>query len=181
MKLTETKIKDCYIIEWERFDDGRGYFNIPFNVDDFNSLTGLNFSVVQENESYSIKNVIRGLHFQKPPYEQSKLVRCTHGMVLDVIVDIRVGSSTYGNVVKVPLHAGIQRSVFVPKGCAHGFSTKSKSAIFNYKVDNPYNKESEGGIIFNDPDLNINWELIKGPLLSQKDLELPFFKDLDIY
>ena len=108
------------------------------------------------------------------------MVRCTYGEVLDVIVDIRKDSPTYGNVVTVKLNGGSNKSVFVPKGCAHGFSTQTK-AIFNYKVDNIYNKESEGGVIYNDPTLKIDWNVKKNPKLSSKDLELPFFKDLDIY
>lgn len=180
MKITETSIKDCYIIQWDKYNDRRGYFQVPFNLYEFIESTGVQFNIVQENESFSKKNVIRGLHFQKPPYEQAKLVRCTYGEVLDVIVDIRKDSPTYGNVVTVKLNGGSCKSVFVPRGCAHGFSTQTK-AIFQYKVDNVYNKESEGGIIYNDPDLNIDWNVSKKPKVSGKDLELPFFKDLDIY
>ena len=128
----------------------------------------------------SKKGVIRGLHFQKPPYEQAKLVRCVYGQVLDVIVDIRPDSSSYAKIVTVQLNGGLRRSVFVPKGCAHGFSTKNR-ALFQYKVDNKYNKESEGGIIYNDPQLNINWEVMGKVKISDKDLVLPFFKDIDIY
>lgn len=180
MRVISTSIKDCYILQWDKFNDRRGYFQVPFNQDIFNEVTGLDFNIVQENESYSKKNVIRGLHFQKPPHEQAKLVRCTYGEVTDVIVDIRKESPTYGGVVTVKLNGGDCKSVFVPRGCAHGFSTQTK-AIFNYKVDNIYNKESEGGIIYNDPDLNIDWGVNKKPKISEKDLELPFFKDLDIY
>jgi dTDP-4-dehydrorhamnose 3,5-epimerase len=180
MNLTETEIKDCYIIEWDEFMDDRGVFTVPFNVDDFNRQTNLDFKIVQENESMSIKNVVRGLHFQKQPYEQAKLVRCTTGEVTDVIVDMRNDSPTYGNVVKVKLKGLSTRSVFVPRGCAHGFSTQTE-AIFNYKVDNQYNKESEGGVLYNDPQLNIDWEVEQEPIISEKDLLLPFFKDLDIY
>ena len=180
MNLTKTDIKDCYIIEWDEFIDGRGVCSVPFNVDEFNSKTNLDFIIVQENESMSNKNVIRGLHFQEKPYEQAKLVRCTTGEVTDVIVDIRKDSPTYGNVVKVKLKGLSTRSVFVPRGCAHGFSTQTE-AVFNYKVDNHYNKESEGGILYNDPQLNIDWEVEKEPIISEKDLLLPFFKNLDIY
>ena len=146
MNLTETEIKDCYIIEWDEFMDDRGVFTVPF----------------------------------KQPYEQAKLVRCTTGEVTDVIVDMRNDSPTYGNVVKVKLKGLSTRSVFVPRGCAHGFSTQTE-AIFNYKVDNQYNKESEGGVLYNDPQLNIDWEVGQEPIISEKDLLLPFFKDLDIY
>jgi len=180
MKLTQTEIKDCYIVEWDRFDDDRGFFNVPFNTEEFHSKTGIDFKIVQENESMSKKGVIRGLHFQKPPYEQAKLVRCVYGQVLDVIVDIRPDSPSYAKIVTVQLNGGLRRSVFVPKGCAHGFSTKNR-ALFQYKVDNKYNKESEGGIIYNDPQLNINWEVMGKVKISDKDLVLPFFKDIDIY
>jgi dTDP-4-dehydrorhamnose 3,5-epimerase len=180
MNLIETKIQDCFIIEWDDFMDERGVFSVPFNVDEFNHQTNLDFKIIQENESMSNKNVIRGLHFQKQPYEQAKLVRCTTGEVTDVIVDIRKESPTYGNVVKVTLKGMSNRSVFVPRGCAHGFSTQTE-AIFNYKVDNQYNKESEVGVFYNDPQLNIDWGVEHEPKLSEKDLLLPFFKDLDIY
>ena len=180
MKIIETKIKDCYTIQWDKYNDRRGHFQVPFNLYEFIEETGVQFKVVQENESFSKKNTIRGLHFQKGPFEQAKLVRCTYGEVLDVIVDLRKDSSTYGNVVTVKLSGGSCKSVFVPRGCAHGFSTQTK-AIFNYKVDNLYDKSSEGGIIYNDPDLNIDWKVSKKPKISIKDLELPFFKDLDIY
>ena len=180
MNLTKTEIKDCYIIEWDEFIDERGVFSVPFNVDEFNRKTNLDFNIVQENESMSHKNVIRGLHFQKQPYEQAKLVRCTTGEVTDVIVDMRKDSLTYGNVVKVTLKGLDNKMVFVPRGCAHGFSTQT-DAIFNYKVDNQYNKESEGGILYNDPHLKIDWEVDQEPTISEKDLLLPFFKDHDIY
>lgn len=180
MNLTKTEIKDCYIIEWDEFIDERGVFSVPFNVDEFNRKTNLDFNIVQENESMSHKNVIRGLHFQKQPYEQAKLVRCTTGEVTDVIVDMRKDSLTYGNVVKVTLKGLDNKMVFVPRGCAHGFSTQT-DAIFNYKVDNQYNKESEGGIVYNDDQLNIDWGVEEEPIISEKDLLLPFFKNLDIY
>ena len=180
MKLSQTSIEDCYIVEWDRMDDNRGFFNVSFNTEEFYDKTGIDFKIVQENESMSKKGVIRGLHFQKPPYEQAKLVRCVYGQVLDVIVDIRPDSTSYGKVVTVQLNGGLRRSVFVPKGCAHGFSTKNR-ALFQYKVDNQYNKESEGGIVYNDPQLNINWEVMGKVKISDKDLVLPFFKDIDIY
>jgi len=161
-------------------DDNRGFFNVSFNTEEFYNKTGIDFKIIQENESMSKKGVIRGLHFQKPPYEQAKLVRCVYGQVLDVIVDIRPDSPSYAKIVTVQLNGGLRRSVFVPKGCAHGFSTKNR-ALFQYKVDNKYNKESEGGIIYNDPQLNINWEVMGKVKISDKDLVLPFFKDIDIY
>jgi len=180
MKLTQTRVQDCYIVEWERFDDNRGFFQVPFNSIEFQEKTGIEFNVIQENESSSKKGTIRGLHFQKPPFEQAKLVRCLYGEILDVIVDIRPNSPSYGEVVTVQLNGGLRRSVFVPRGCAHGFSAKNRST-FQYKVDNIYNKESECGIIYNDPQLNINWEVGTKHKISEKDLLLPFFKDIDIY
>jgi dTDP-4-dehydrorhamnose 3,5-epimerase len=129
--------------------------------------------------SYSSKNVIRGLHFQTGEHEQAKLVTCTLGRVLDVVVDIRKNSRTYGKVIKVELGLGLERQLFIPRGCAHGFSVLSDKAIFQYKVDNVYNKESEGGIRYNDTFLNINWDVDKGKeIVSQKDLELPSFISL---
>lgn len=127
MRVIGTSIKDCYVLQWDKFNDRRGYFQVPFNQDIFNEVTDLDFNIVQENESYSKKNVIRGLHFQKPPYEQPKLVRCTYGEVTDVIVDIRKESPTYGRVVTVKLNGGDCKSVFVPRGCAHGFSTQTSN------------------------------------------------------
>jgi dTDP-4-dehydrorhamnose 3,5-epimerase len=180
MRVTLTSIKDCYIVSWDKIEDERGYFQVPFNSKEFKDLTDIDFKIIQENESFSSKNVIRGLHFQKPPFEQAKLVRCVYGNVTDVIVDIRKDSPSYGEVVKVELNGGSTQSVFVPRGCAHGFSTHTR-AIFNYKVDNLYSKDSEGGIIYNDPDLNIDWGVKKNPKISEKDLTLPFFKELDIY
>jgi dTDP-4-dehydrorhamnose 3,5-epimerase len=129
--------------------------------------------------SFSHKNVIRGLHFQTGEFEQSKLVTCTFGKVYDVIVDIRKDSHTYGNVVRIELGLSLGRQIFVPRGCAHGFSVLSDNAIFQYKVDNEYNKESEGGIVYNDNTLSINWGVDKGnEIVSPKDLELPSFLSL---
>jgi dTDP-4-dehydrorhamnose 3,5-epimerase len=177
MKLIETEIKDCYIIETVKFHDDRGYFHVPFNRYDFYSKTGISFDFVQENESSSIKNTIRGLHFQTGEFEQTKLVRCTHGMVNDVIVDLREDSPSYGAVVTVNLTPENGLSVFVPKGCAHGFSA-IKESIFHYVVDNHYNKQSEGGIRYDDPQLNIEWGIEGDPLISDKDLLLPNFNNI---
>lgn len=180
MNCISTIIKDCYIIEWDSFSDDRGYFNVPFNGDEFKKQTGLSPNFIQENESFSKKGTIRGLHFQKQPYEQAKLVRCIKGHVLDVVVDLRTDSGSFGKVLTFDLSENHNRSVFVPRGCAHGFSALEDS-IFQYKIDNEYNKKSEGGVIYNDPDLSINWQVKDIPLISDKDLELPFFKDFDIY
>jgi len=174
MKFINTEIEGCYIIEYNTFEDDRGYFAVPFNKDIFNQNIGYDVNFVQDNMSHSHYCVIRGLHFQKGIHSQAKLVTCTQGVVLDVAVDIRKESPTYGNVVKVELGWNRNRLLFVPRGCAHGFSVISPMATFQYKVDNYYNKESEGGIIYNDPTLNIDWR-INNPIVSEKDLELPTF------
>ena len=179
MKFIKTDIDGCYLITYKTFHDNRGYFSVPFNREEFNDNLGYDVNFVQDNMSYSKKNVIRGLHFQTGEYEQAKLVTCTHGRVLDVVVDIRKDSHTFGNVIKVDLGLGLERHLFVPRGCAHGFSVLSDTAIFQYKVDNPYNKESEGGIIYNDSVLKINWGILKGhEIVSDKDKELPTFISL---
>jgi len=179
MKFIKTDIDGCYLITYKTFHDDRGYFSVPFNRDGLNDGVGYNVEFVQDNMSYSYKNVIRGLHFQTGEFEQTKLVTCTFGRVLDVVVDIRKNSHTYGNVVRIELGLGLERQLFVPRGCAHGFSVQSDKAIFQYKVDKIYNKESEGGIIYNDSVLNINWSILKGQeIVSDKDKELPTFISL---
>ena len=180
MKFLETSIKDCWIIEWDVHVDHRGHFGVTFNHHEFVFRTKIDTKFVQDNESFSHKNVIRGLHFQTGSFEQAKLVRCPMGQVLDVIYDMRIDSPTYNNIVTVPLGGEHkERSVFVPRGCAHGFSVK-ETALFQYKVDNLYNKDQEGGIRYDDPELNIDWEIKGEPIVSPKDLELPFLQDLDI-
>ena len=179
MKLIQTEIDGCYLVTYKTFHDNRGYFGVTFNHDEFNNQVGYDVNFVQDNMSYSYKNVIRGLHFQTGEYEQAKLVTCTFGRVLDVVVDIRKKSHTYGKVVKVELGLGLERHLYIPRGCAHGFSVLSDKAIFQYKVDNVYNKESEGGILYNDSVLNINWNVEKGKeIVSEKDLQLPSFISL---
>lgn len=179
MKFIKTDIDGCYLITYKTFHDDRGYFSVPFNRQEFNDNLGYEVDFVQDNMSYSKKNVIRGLHFQTGEYEQAKLVTCTHGRVLDVVVDIRKDSHTFGNVIKVDLGLGLERHLFVPRGCAHGFSVLSDTAVFQYKVDNLYNKEFEGGIIYNDSVLKINWGILKGQeIVSEKDKELPTFISL---
>ena len=179
MKFIKTEIDGCYLITYKTFHDDRGYFSVPFNRQEFNNNLGYDVEFVQDNMSYSKKNVIRGLHFQTGEYEQAKLVTCTHGRVLDVVVDIRKNSHTFGKVLRVELGLGLERHLFIPRGCAHGFSVLSDSAIFQYKVDNPYNKESESGIIYNDNVLNINWQIEPGKeIVSEKDKELKKFLSL---
>ncbi len=176
MLFEKTDIEGCFLITFKTFHDHRGYFAVPFNQKDFEQKIGSPINFIQDNFSYSHKNVIRGLHFQKDQYAQSKLVTCTYGRVLDVVVDIRKTSHTYGKVVKFELGLGLERFLFIPKGCAHGFSVLSDFAIFQYKVDEPYNKESESGIRYDDPTLKINWYVEKkNAIVSDKDLTLPTF------
>ncbi len=177
MKFIETKIEDLVIIEPKVFGDHRGYFFESFNQKQFEkNIRKVQF--VQDNESRSSYGVLRGLHFQKPPYDQAKLVRCIEGKVLDVAVDIRKGSSTFGKHVSVILSDENKRQFFVPRGFAHGFVVLSKSAIFSYKVDNWYAPEYDSGILWNDPQLGIDWNIdIDSILLSGKDKEL---KTLDL-
>lgn len=179
MKFNKTDIEGCYVITYDTYVDERGYFAVPYNKNIFNNNVGYEVEFIQDNMSYSHLGTIRGLHFQTGEYEQAKLVTCTQGRVLDVVVDIRKDSPTYGNVVKVELGWSLNNQLFVPKGCAHGFSVLSTTAIFQYKVDNPYNKESEGGIIYNDSTLNIDWKVSDYfKRISEKDLELPTFLSL---
>jgi len=178
MKFNKTDIEGCYVITYDTFVDNRGFFAVPYNKDEFNQKLGYEVNFIQDNLSCSHNGTIRGLHFQKGEYSQAKLVTCTQGIVLDVAVDIRKESPTYGNTVKVELGWTLNKLLFVPRGCAHGFSVLSGMATFQYKVDNPYNKESESGIIYNDQTLNIDWRVNSKPNVSEKDLELPTFLSL---
>jgi len=179
MKFNKTDIEGCYLITYDTFVDQRGYFAVPYNKDVFNSNLGYDVEFVQDNMSYSHLGTIRGLHFQTGEYEQAKLVTCTSGRVLDVIVDIRKDSPSYGKVVEIELVSMSNKQVFIPRGCAHGFSALSDNTTFQYKVDNYYNKESESGIIYNDPTLNIDWKVSDYfKRISEKDLVLPTFLSL---
>lgn len=179
MKAIETKLKGCFIIEPRVFNDERGYFYESFNNSVFNEITGVDTLFVQDNESYSSKGVLRGLHFQVGDHAQAKLVRVVKGKVLDVAVDIRKDSITYGEYVALELSEENKKQLFVPRGFAHGFVVLSETAIFSYKCDNLYNKESERGIIYNDETLNIDWKLPSSQLiLSEKDLILPKLKTI---
>ena len=174
MKVTETKLKGCFVIEPRVFKDSRGYFFETFNQPKFEELTGQSGHFVQDNQSASTYGVIRGLHFQKGDSAQAKLVRVIEGRVLDVAVDIREGSETYGQWASVELSAENNLQFYVPRGFAHGFSVLSETAVFAYKCDNTYNKESEGGIAYNDPSLGIDWGIPEeARSLSEKDLNLP--------
>ena len=178
MKFIKTDIPDVYIIEPSVFGDNRGYFFESFNKEAFEESIGT-VDFVQDNESKSSRGVLRGLHFQKPPYAQAKLVRCIEGRVIDVSVDIRKGSPTYGKHVSVELSGENKKQLFVPRGFAHGFSVLSENAVFAYKVDNRYAPESDSGIRYDDKELNINWGLKEEDVqLSFKDKELESFKNL---
>mgnify|MGYP006113997917 FL=1 len=179
MKFIETKISDLIIIEPTVFGDARGYFLESYNQKKFEEVVG-KISFVQDNESKSSKGVLRGLHFQKPPFEQAKLVRCIEGEVLDVAVDIRKNSKTYGKHVAVLLSGKNKRQLFVPRGFAHGFLVLSDSATFAYKVDNSYAPDYDEGILWSDKELNIQWGLKESEVLvSAKDTELPFFLEFE--
>ena len=169
MKITKLNIEGLLVLEPRVFGDDRGYFFESFNQDAFNSAVGESVVFCQDNESFSTKNVLRGLHFQKPPFGQGKLVRVTQGSVLDVAVDLRKNSPTYGHYEKVVLSAENKKQFWVPAGFAHGFLTLEEDTQFNYKCTNFYNKESEGGLNWNDPVLGIDWANSAPPLLSEKD------------
>ena len=179
MKFIETKISDLIIIEPTVFGDSRGYFLESYNQKKFEEIVGKT-SFVQDNESKSYKGVLRGLHFQKPPFEQAKLVRCIEGEVLDVAVDIRKNSKTYGKHVAVLLSGENKRQLFVPKGFAHGFLVLSDSAIFAYKVDNTYAPDHDAGFHWKDNELNIQWGMKDSEfIVSKKDAELPSFSKFE--
>ena len=174
MKINKTFINDLLIIEPQLFKDERGFFYESYNKNNLD----INIVFVQDNESKSYKGVIRGLHFQVPPFEQTKLVRCVRGNILDVALDLRTNSKTYGKSFSIELSSKNNKQLFIPKGFAHGFQVLSETAIVNYKVDNFYNPESESGIIWNDKDLSIDWNYDIKPILSEKDLNLDLFKNL---
>ena len=175
MELIKTSIDGLLIIKPDVFKDERGYFFESYNKERF-AKAGLNMDFVQDNESKSDKDVLRGLHFQKPPYAQGKLVRVIKGSVMDVAVDLRKESPTYGKWESVVLSEDNKLQFWIPEGFAHGFVALEDNTIFNYKCTNVYNKESEGSILWNDPDINISWN-IDNPILSEKDKISPLFKN----
>lgn len=178
MNFIETKLKGCFLLEPKIILDERGYFMESFNENTFQKGIGQPVHFVQDNQSYSTRGVLRGLHYQTGEHAQAKLVRVLQGEVLDVAVDIRPESDTYGQHVAVLLSAENQKQLFIPRGFAHGFVVLSETATFFYKCDNFYNKESEGGIIFNDPFLQIDWQLSESELLiSEKDNILTVLKE----
>ncbi|HTO35219.1 MAG TPA: dTDP-4-dehydrorhamnose 3,5-epimerase [Flavobacterium sp.] len=174
MIFKETKLQGCYIIEPKIIRDERGYFMESFNEKTFEEITCKKVHFVQDNQSFSTKGVLRGLHYQTGEHAQAKLVRVLQGEVLDVAVDIRPNSPTYGQYESVILSAENQRQFFVPRGFAHGFLVLSENATFFYKCDNFYNKESEGGILYNDPKIGIDWNFsVENMIISEKDKNLP--------
>ena len=179
MEVIKTEIEGVYIIEPKVFKDARGYFFESFSQRDFEAKVGkVNF--VQDNESMSSYGVMRGLHFQRPPFTQSKLVRCVKGAVLDVAVDIRKGSPTYGKHVAVELTEDNHRQFFIPHGFAHGFAVLSETAIFQYKCDNFYAPQADGGISILDQSLGIDWRIpTDKAILSDKDTKHPLLKDFE--
>ena len=179
MEVIRTDIEGVIIIEPRVFGDARGYFFESFNAKEFFEKTGIKVTFVQDNESMSHYGVLRGLHYQQPPYAQSKLVRVVKGCVLDVAVDIRKGSPTFGQYTAVELSEQNHRQLYLPKGIAHGFSVLSEEVIFQYKCDEFYAPQSEGAIAWDDPDLNIDWKLpAEKILLSEKDRHHPSLRDM---
>lgn len=178
MEVIKTDIEGVLIIEPKIFGDARGYFFESFNEREFREKTGLDVRFVQDNESRSCYGVLRGLHFQRAPYEQAKLVRVVQGRVLDVAVDIRKGSPTFGKHVMVELTGDNHRQCFIPHGFAHGFCVLSEEAVFQYKCDEYYHPEAEGAIAWDDPDIAIQWPISANDIvLSEKDKNHPKLKD----
>ena len=174
MELEQTPLKDCFIVKPKVFEDSRGYFFESFNEKRFNELSGLDVHFVQDNQSFSSYGVLRGLHFQEGEHAQAKLVRVLKGEVLDVCVDIRPDSPTYGEHFSVLLSEENKLQLFIPRGFAHGFAVLSEKAEFFYKCDNNYHKASEGGLAYDDPELSINWRLPKAAIqVSEKDAQNP--------
>ncbi|TPN87870.1 dTDP-4-dehydrorhamnose 3,5-epimerase [Aquimarina algicola] len=180
MQIEKTFINDCFIVKPSVFGDSRGTFFESFNQKTFEEVTKLKINFVQDNQSISKKGVLRGLHFQTGLYAQAKLVRVIKGEVLDVAVDLRPNSKTYKKHFSIILNEENNFQLFVPRGFAHGFITLSDSAIFAYKCDNFYHKASESGVIYNDPELNIDWKLNRSLIsLSEKDQQLSQLKDVE--
>ena len=182
MKTIETKIPGVLIIETDVFKDQRGYFTETYNKSKYEAM-GITTEFVQDNRSFSAqKGTLRGLHWQNPPFAQAKLVSCSRGTVMDVAVDIRKGSPTFGQWVSVELSDKNHRQIFIPRGFAHGFLTLTEDVEFCYKCDNVYNKAAEGGMRYDAPEVNVDWgSLLMGiePVLSEKDLTGPALEDSD--
>ena len=179
MKAIETILKDCFILEPTIFEDERGYFFESYNKKKFESLINQSVDFIQDNEAFSNKGALRGLHFQKGEYAQAKLVRVTQGEVIDVAVDLRPESESFLKHIAIKLSSENKKQLFVPRGFAHGYIVLSETAVFNYKCDNSYNKESEGGLLYNDETLKIDWQLKPEQfIISDKDKVLPTVKEL---
>ena len=179
MEVFNTPLEGCSVLSPNIFSDDRGHFLESYKKTLIDDFLGYEVEFVQDNESFSSKGILRGLHFQKGVYAQAKLVRVVQGAVLDVAVDLRLESPTYGQHFSIELSSENKKQLFIPRGFAHGFVVLSDTALFSYKCDNYYNKASESGIIYNDPTLNIDWKLPDDQLqLSEKDLQLPKFTAL---
>jgi dTDP-4-dehydrorhamnose 3,5-epimerase len=177
MKVTETFIPGLFVVEPVVFEDPRGYFFESYQKIRYND-NGLNASFIQDNESKSVRGVIRGLHYQLDPYSQAKLVRVIEGRVFDVAVDLRKGSPAFGKWFGIELAGTDKKQLYIPRGFAHGFSVLSETAVFTYKCDNFYNKQAERSVSINDPFLGIDWKLGSlEPLISEKDLKAPCFEN----
>ena len=180
MNVIQTPIEGLLIIEPRVFGDERGYFFESFNEEAFRKATGFTNRFVQDNQARSVRGVIRGLHFQKAPHAQTKLVRALDGVIWDVAVDLRAGSATYGRWFGVELSDDNKRQLLVPQGFAHGYSVLSEAAVMLYKCDDYYNKEVEGGLRFDDPAIGIDWKMdTASAILSDKDRILPVLHDLE--
>lgn len=181
MKISKTDIEGVVVIEPSVFEDERGYFFESYNQAKMEEA-GLHYTFIQDNQSKSSYGTVRGIHFQKGEFAQAKLVRVLEGTVLDVAVDLRKDSPTFGKYVAVELSAENKKQLMIPRGFGHGFSVLSKTAVFAYKCDNVYNKASEGGIRFDDPDINIDWKINpKDAILSEKDKNAPMLKDITCF
>ena len=181
MKITKTSLIGCYIIEPTVFKDDRGLFYESYKKVEFEDQLGERVNFVQDNVSASKKGVLRGLHYQKGNHAQAKLIQVLKGEALDVVVDLRKGSKTFGKHFKLMISSTNKKSIFIPKGMAHGFLALTEEVIFSYKCDNYYNYMAEGGIVYNDIELNIDWEISADKaILSKKDLSLPALKDVNL-
>lgn len=178
MTITESTLKGCYIIEPRVIEDKRGYFYESFNLREIEKVVGYAPNFVQDNQSKSKYGVLRGLHLQLGEYAQAKLVRAIEGEILDVVVDVRLNSSTFGQYFTINLSAENKIQLFIPRGFAHGFVVLSESAIIHYKADNYYNKEAESGLLYCDEELNIDWKIPQAEIItSKRDLHMPTIKD----
>ena len=179
MEVIETGFEGLKVIKPQVFGDNRGFFMETYNESRYREA-GIDYQFVQDNMSSSTYGVVRGLHFQRPPYTQAKLVQVIEGRVLDVAVDLRHGSATYGKWYSVELTGENRWQFMIPRGFAHGFAVLSERAVFSYKCDNLYNPQSEGGVRFDDPDLNIDWKIDLGQAVtSDKDKQHPYFRDME--